>query len=114
MPVQITVFSSKLSAGHAPDDPVQFSATSHPLPVAARHTALVDLNDAPQVPPPGPPLQVPQGQVVALHASVNAVFAVSPEDSPVAFSSREDPTQSVSQTNHVVWMFPAASATTCH
>ena len=41
-PAQCVVLDSKTSAGHAPDVPVQFSATSH-WPASARHTVVLDL-----------------------------------------------------------------------
>ena len=42
LPVQCVAFDAKTSVGHAPDDPVHISATSH-WPSAARHVTLASL-----------------------------------------------------------------------
>src|SRR5437867_2013481 len=48
MPVQPVVAEAKVSAGQAPEVPVQLSATSH-WPAEPRHTVLEDLKVSTQV-----------------------------------------------------------------
>jgi hypothetical protein len=70
VPVQVVVLGSKLSAGHAPELPVQVSATSH-CPVSARQTKVagrysstqavllpLQWSDASQAPPWDVPVHV--------------------------------------------------------
>ena len=70
--MQVTVFASKASAGQAPDEPVQVSATSHAPPSARQvkvdglysstHVLAVPLQWS--VPSHTPPLEVPVQVVV--------------------------------------------------
>src|SRR5438093_11453 len=72
VPRQAVVAGSKESAGHAPDEPVQLSATSH-WPTEGRHVVVAGLKPSLQVPKPSqesaashaPPLDVPTQAVVA-------------------------------------------------
>jgi hypothetical protein len=59
--VQLVVFASNTSAGHALEVPVQFSATSH-CPPSARHTVAADKNTSLQV------FAVPEHLSVPSHA----------------------------------------------
>ena len=74
MPTHVVVEGWKASAGHAPDEPVQLSATSHE-PVEARHVVVDGLKPSTQlsavplqesVPSHGPPFEVPTQVVVAV------------------------------------------------
>ena len=72
VPTQVVVADANPSAGHAPDVPLQLSATSH-WPAEARHEVVDDLKPSTQtpdalqesVPSQAPPLDVPTQVVVA-------------------------------------------------
>jgi len=71
VPTQAVVDGWNPSAGHAPDEPVQLSATSHD-PAAVRQVVVADLKPSTQVPDPlqesvpsqSPPFEVPTQAVV--------------------------------------------------
>ncbi|HKY27066.1 MAG TPA: hypothetical protein VJM12_03885, partial [Pyrinomonadaceae bacterium] len=72
VPVQEVVAAAKPFAGHAPESPVQLSATSH-CPAEARHSVVAGWKPSTQAPLPSqesvpsqtPPLEVPVQEVVA-------------------------------------------------
>jgi hypothetical protein len=73
VPTQVVVAVWKPSAGQAPDDPVQLSATSH-WPAEGRHVVVAGWKPSTQLPRPSqesvpsqaPPFEVPTQVVVAV------------------------------------------------
>src|SRR5262249_37912420 len=90
VPVQAVVLGAKPSAGQAPDEPVQLSATSH-SPADSRQGVVADWKPSTHFPAPsqesvpsqGPPFEVPV-QAVVLGAKPSAG---QPPDEPVHLSA---------------------------